>query len=211
MPPDDHDPYVYRGTNLLKNKADLRDPDALEAFERLATADALLTLPEDIPLTSDGYRAIHHHLFRDVYDWAGQDRTVNIQRPGAPFCFVPFIGSSLEKQFTLLASQNNLQGRTPEAFAAEAAEHISELNAIHPFREGNGRTLRAFLEILGNQAGHPVDLSQLSPGDWQDASIAGFRQEYGMMCTVITALIGATPTRPTIIMPRRPDRDPSSR
>lgn len=207
-PPDEDDPYVYPGTNVLRNRADLRDSEALTAYERLATADAILTLPDNIPLTPTGYRTVHHHLFRDVYDWAGKDRTVNIHRPGAPFCRVPFIASSLDKQFELLASQNNLHGRNPEDFAAAAAEHISELNAIHPFREGNGRTLRAFLEILGDQAGHPVDLTQISPGDWHDAAVAGFGKDYALMRTVITAAIGAMPTRPEIIMPRRRDRDP---
>lgn len=158
-------------------------------------------MPLDIPLTAAGYRLIHAHIFQDVYAWAGEDRTVRIHRPQAPFCYPAFIAAQLDERFAKLAAENWLADLTPHHFAQRAAEHVSELNAIHPFREGNGRTLRAFLRLLGDRAGHPVDLTRISARDWHDASVAGFQQRYAVMAAVIDAAIGTRSTRPTIVDP----------
>ena len=95
-----------------------------------------------------GYRALHHHIFQDVYDWAGEYRTVNIAKTHL-FCLAPFIEKEMGRQFRELNAENNLQRLDMDTFADRAAHHIIELNAIHPFREGNGRTNRLFLEVLG--------------------------------------------------------------
>ena len=71
----------------------------------------------------------------------------------------------------------SLMVTSPADFVARAAHHISELNAIHPFREGNGRTQRAFLFVLGRQAGHEIDLSKIDPQVWNDASRESFRTD----------------------------------
>src|ERR1700690_2097168 len=135
MLPND-DPYVYPGTDVLKNKAKLRDAEGLRAYERLASADSLLTLPDDIPLTPDGYRAIHRYLFQDVYDWAGQDRTVDIAKDGSYFCRAQYIAPQLEQRFEKIAAElKSWNGLSGAAFAARVAEQVCELDAIHPFRE----------------------------------------------------------------------------
>jgi cell filamentation protein len=80
----DH-PYCYPGTDVYRNRENIRDRDELEQLERLATARRLETLPHDLPITADGYREIHRYILQDVYDWAGEYRTVTTGR-GAPFC-----------------------------------------------------------------------------------------------------------------------------
>jgi cell filamentation protein len=80
----DH-PYCYPGTDVLRNKEDIRDKAELEQFERTASADRLLTLPESLPITVEGYRKIHRYMLQDVYDWAGEYRFVDTGRTG-PFC-----------------------------------------------------------------------------------------------------------------------------
>ena len=62
-----------------------------------------------------------------------------------------------------------------EGFAARAAEHVVELNAIHPFREGNGRALRAFLLVLARQAGHDINMERIDAVIWNEASQVSFR------------------------------------
>jgi cell filamentation protein len=62
------DPYVYPGTHTLRNKENIRDPDELARLERLAAANRMETLPDNIPLTAKGYREIHRYIFQDVYD-----------------------------------------------------------------------------------------------------------------------------------------------
>jgi len=169
------DPYVYPGTDVLRNKEDIRDAHELEAFERMATASRMETLPDSLPMTAEGYCEIHRYIFQDVYDWAGKVRTVDIAKNDDLFCLALYIGQELAKRFDAIRAENDLRGLRADEFAARAADHISELNAIHPFREGNGRVLRAFLVVLGRQAGHDVDVAQIAPRAWNDASRESFR------------------------------------
>jgi cell filamentation protein len=193
------DPYVYPGTDVLINKEDIRDRDELEAFERLVTANRLEHLPRRVPITGAGYRRLHRHIFGPVYAWAGQDRTVNLAKGGSLFCLVPHIAGQMAQRFAAIRAENGLRGLTREAFAARAAEHLCEINAIHPFREGNGRTLRAFLVCLAGTAGHRVALERIDPAGWNEASVGSFRQgDYEAMRRVILdALVEPAPKRPT--------------
>jgi cell filamentation protein len=145
-------PYCYPGTNVYRNKEDIRDAKELEDFERAHSADRLLTLRHDLPITVDGFREVHRYVFQDAYDWAGEYRTVNTGRTG-PFCKAEYIAIELERRLAAINAENNLRGLAPDEFAARAAEHMCELNAIHPFLDGNGRALRAFLEMLAPRPG----------------------------------------------------------
>ena len=110
-------------------------------------------LPRDFPVTVKGYSRIHAWLFHNIYDWAGQNRFVDTGRAGSPFCRAQFIAPEMAKRFDAIHAENSLRGSHRDAFAARAGEHACELNAIHPFLDGNGRTLRGFLETLALQAG----------------------------------------------------------
>jgi cell filamentation protein len=92
--------------------------------------------------------------------------------------------------FAAIQAENGLGGLTREAFAARAAEHLCEINAIHPFREGNGRTQRAFLGRLAEAAGHHVVLERIDPEGWNNASIGSFQQgDYEAMRRVILGVL----------------------
>ena len=189
-PPNNARPHVYSGTAILINKEGIRNQVELEAFERVMTAARLETLPVNMPLTQDGYRQLHLHIFQDVYDWAGNYRTVNIAKGGHLFCLVPYIADHIRQRFASLQADGILASRSREDFVGRAAEHISELNAIHPFRDGNGRTLRAFLECLADHAGFRVTLERVDPAAWIDASIRGFRDgDYEPMRRVINSVV----------------------
>lgn len=151
------DPYVYSGTLVLINKEGLRDAEELAMFERVMTAQRMSEGMPAVDLSAAGYRELHRHLFQDVYEWAGQPRTVSIAKGAWRFCRPEVVEKELDARFAAIHAENDLRGLTPEHFATRAAEHLSELNAIHPFREGNGRAQRAFLEVLGRNAGHRVD------------------------------------------------------
>ena len=154
------------------------------------TAQRLREGLPNVELSADRYRALHHHLFQDVYDWAGQDRTVEIAKGDSLFCLPKFIGAELKKRFAAIKAERFLTQLTAAQFAKQAAEHISELNAIHPFREGNGRTSRALLVALGRHAGHPIEIRRIDPVAWIDASRASFRTgDCKLMCAVIAAAI----------------------
>jgi cell filamentation protein len=148
------DPYVYPGTDVLRNRENIRDAHELEAFERTATANRMETLPDNTPITAEGYREIHRYIFQDVYDWAGQVRTVDIAKNDDLFCLAVYVDQELARRFEAIRAEDGLRDLSVESFVARAADHISELNAIHPFREGNGRTQRA-LSLRAGTTGRP--------------------------------------------------------
>jgi cell filamentation protein len=127
------DPYCYPGTTVLKNKLNLKTRNELDAFEaEIAAQRAEEPLPTG-KLTYPHYRAIHRHLFQDVYSWAGKIRTIRISKGGSMFCFPESIDREMSKLFGMLAGQKQFKGITACEFATKAAHFLAELNAIHPF------------------------------------------------------------------------------
>src|SRR3546814_6380561 len=95
------DPYTYPGTETLRNRLGLTDEKTLiEAERRLTQASGAEAARLTFPATTDGYRALHKHLFQDLYDWEGQDRTGNIAKDGSSFAAVPYIARGLEQRFS---------------------------------------------------------------------------------------------------------------
>ena len=184
------DPYCYPGTGVLKNVLDLRDQAKLEAFEaEITTQRAAEPLPAG-QLGYTHYRAIHRHLFQDVYAWAGKLRSVRIAKGGNTFCYPENIDREMRRLFTALADRKYFQGLGADDFAAEAAHFLADLNAIHPFREGNGRTQLSFLMLLADQAGHPLQLERLDPKKILDAIIKSFGGNEAPLLAVLKRLVG---------------------
>lgn len=183
------DTYCYPGTTVLKNKLDTMRQEVLDEFETEMTD---LRADEPMPagdLDYGHYRAIHFHLFQDVYPWAGEPRTVRIAKGGNAFCYPEHIDAQAKKLFLSLAEQDHLQGLDTETFAAGAAHFMAELNAIHAFREGNGRAQLSFLVLLAEQAGHPLDTDKINPEEVMDAMIASFGGEETPLAAIIAGLI----------------------
>lgn len=183
------DPYCYPGTDVLRNKLNLRDADALEAFETEITA---VRASESLPsgrLSVAHYRAIHRHLFQDVYSWAGDFRTVRIAKGGNAFCFPEYIEPEIKRLFGQLRADTWLRNRNPTGFVDGATGFLTVLNQIHPFREGNGRTQLAFLAVLGERAGHKLNFDRLDPVATLDAMIASFHDEKLPLQQVLAAML----------------------
>ncbi len=135
-------------------------------------------------------KALHRHLFQDVYEWAGHTRDEQIRlsdgsiatepelkREGSrEFVAGPHIAGALDKIAAKLRDADYLSGLSRDAFAERAADLLAELNAVHPFREGNGRTQRAFVGQLAQAAGHDLDFSMISKERMIAASIAAHDQ-----------------------------------
>ena len=182
------DPYCYDGSTVLKNLPDIRNQAALDEFEAAMTAQRS---DEPLPAGRLGvahYRAIHHHLFQDIYAWAGRFRTVRIAKNGSAFCYPENIAREMNRLFDTLEKRRYFEGLSHEAFAAAAAAFLSTLNAIHPFREGNGRTQTSFVTVLAARAGHPVDLGKLEPEAFQTAMVASFKGDDGPLVRQILRL-----------------------
>jgi len=122
-------------------------------------------------------QAIHRFIFQDVYGWAGEFRSVNISRPGQfPFAFSDQVQNSLNKLAGDLAKERRLAGLSQARFVKRAARYMGELNAVHPFRDGNGRAQREFIRVLAARNGHALDWSRISPGQMIEASKRSFQQ-----------------------------------
>jgi cell filamentation protein len=183
------DPYTYKNSTVLVNKLDLRDQLELDAFEaEISSARADEPLPAG-KLDYAHYKAIHHHLFQDVYAWAGQVRTVRMSKGGHPFCFPENIEGQAAKLFHELEANRYLQDLDESDFASKAAHFLSELNVIHAFREGNGRSQLTFLVLLADYAGHPIELENLDPDEMLAAMIASFDGDEAVLANVIKRLL----------------------
>jgi cell filamentation protein len=171
-----HGRHFYPNTDVLKNLADIRDAATLEQFERMQVAIASRRRAPMRSMSYPEFNAIHRHVFREVYPWAGDVRDYTTGRAEAPFCLPEFIDAQMTRIFAELNAANNLQGISREEFADRAAAVINDINAVHPFIEGNGRVSREFLKDLAAQAGHPVDLARLNRETWYPAAAVGFAQ-----------------------------------
>jgi len=183
------DPYTYKNSTVLVNKLDLQNQADLDAFEaEISSARAEEPLPGG-SLDFEHYKAIHHHLFQDVYHWAGQVRTVRIAKGGNPFCFPEHIDGQASRLFDSLRLANHFRNLDTQSFADKAAHFLAELNAIHAFREGNGRSQLTFFALLADQAGHPLKIQNLNPDEMLAAMIASFDGDERRLTDVIHALI----------------------
>jgi cell filamentation protein len=120
--------------------------------------------------TRSTFRRFTSIFFQDVYEWAGDFRTVSISKSGDPFAFPQHIVSSLDKTCAELKSEGHLAGSDLARFASRGAYYLGEVNAIHPFREGNGRTQREFIRELALQSRLIIDWRQISQEEMIEAS-----------------------------------------
>ena len=151
------DPYLDPRTGLFRNRLGLTDRvDLATAEKRLTTARIGQLRRRRLPGNYDleHLRVFHWTIFQDVYPWAGQLRTVLIVKAGASFCLPHQIVETAADVFGRLADDRYLRGRDQEAFLNGLTALLAEVNALHPFREGNGRTQRAFLSQLARDAGY---------------------------------------------------------
>lgn len=183
------DDYCYPDTTVLKNKLDIREANELADFEAEVSDTRA---DEEAPagdLDFKHFKALHGHLFQDVYDWAGEVRTVRISKDRSMFCYPENIEGEANKLFTQLKKQEYLKNLSAKDFARKSAHFLSELNAIHAFREGNGRTQLSFFLLLADQAGYSIDLDELDPEALLDAMIVSFKGDEAPLAAVIAGLL----------------------
>lgn len=153
------DPYVDPGTGVLRNNLAIHDQQELSLAEAdiVRTALAVLTsrpLPGDYDLVH--WQAFHRRIFGGLYPWAGELRTVQIAKPNAFYARPEHIAGYAQGIFAQLAREDRLQGLDRAAFVERLTHYHAEMYAVHPFREGNTRSLRAFLGQLAGEAGHQI-------------------------------------------------------
>jgi cell filamentation protein len=173
------DPYCWPNTSTLRNKLNITDLIKLQSVESDAVrARADIGLPPG-RFSITHYRACHRWLFGDIYDWAGNYRTVRLAKGRSVFCFPEHIVGQIQALFRDLKAGGYLKQKSRVEFVSRAAWFWSELNAIHPFREGNGRTQTLFLANMALAGGWYLDLTRLKPEPTIAAMIASFKAGTG--------------------------------
>lgn len=166
--------YCYKNSNVLINKLDIHNEKVLQKFEAKITAAKLLALrKKGIIGNFDTQHLIdiHTYLFEDIYPFAGKFRNENIAKGVFRFAEFEYIEPELERLLNELKSENYLEGLSKKDLTQRLAYYLSELNVLHPFREGNGRTIREFIRELALKNGYVLNLSNVSPSDFLKASI----------------------------------------
>lgn len=185
---DADDTYCYPGTDVLRNKAEITNAEDLDAYEgELSTLRSIEILENPIAGQFDlaHLQRIHLALFQDVYDWAGKIRTVDISRGNSRFANVRFIESAANDIFNKLARENWLRGLDADALSKRLAHYLSEINALHPFREGNGRVQRIFISQLSQSAGYQLDYSDLEQEQIYRAMELAFNGDESILANLI--------------------------
>ena len=166
--------YCYPGTTVLKNKLNIMNIEKLQTYEAKITAAKSLGLRKSGitgNFDSNHIKQIHKYLFEDVYPFAGQFRTENIAQGEFRFAQFEYIETELESLLNKLKKEEYLQGLNKKDLATKLAYYLAELNVLHPFREGNGRTNREFIRQLALKNGYQLDLKKAKAEEILEASI----------------------------------------
>ncbi|NJD01612.1 MAG: cell filamentation protein Fic [Ruminiclostridium sp.] len=175
--------YCYPKSFVLKNKMGIRDAEQLHIAEREIAAVRILEARVNPVLGRFDLKHlqdIHRYIFKDIYEWAGDLRWVNISK-GNQFCLYPYIESNADKLFNRLKNEMYLTNTSDYEIPFRLSFYLSEINVIHPFREGNGWVQRLFIQYLAENAGSQVDFSQVTGKEMIEASAEAFACDYSKM------------------------------
>lgn len=183
-----NDPYIYPNTDVLKNKKNIRDFDILQKVERdtsIIRATELAKRPIQGNFDLKHLQKIHKKLFGDIYEWAGELRTVDISKGSSRFAHTPYIQSFLDDTFRKLEKENYLKDIGIDKFSERAAFYMGEINAAHPFREGNGRTMREFISQLAKTNNYKISWDNINQEDMIKASIHSMNGDNRFLANLI--------------------------
>jgi len=181
--------YLYPDTKVLKNKfgimigADLRPVEA--AFVAARRAEIVAGFGPEKTFNAAYLKALHLHLFQDVYEWAGKTRGEKVtlsdgtiasetefNKDGKDYLYARLLPPSFQQFDTNLQENNFWKGKDRTDFGRAVTDIITDFTAMHPFRKGNGRVLRIFLQELAKEAGHVLDFSVVSRERMRHAAIS---------------------------------------
>jgi len=161
------------GAPLMRNLAGATTNRALRIIEYRQTMVRTLEIrlgSTTIPQTRDvqQWKATHAHLFSGIYQWAGQFRTIDMQTGGVAFCPRHYLDTYIRETVENVASRR-WADLDREGYRYAAAQGLAELNAAHPFPEGNGRSTRLFFEQLSDAARWTIDYNAVTAAQWDAA------------------------------------------
>ena len=154
----------YENSTVLKNKFNIHDAHQLDMMEQSITSMLIAKAAIEIKFENVNfgfYKNLHRYIFSDIYEWAGMIRTVNMSKKGTKFCSADKIEERGQRIFNRLVNMNFLKELKDDEFIIEFTDLYCDLNYLHPFREGNGRSQRLFLSMLVASLGKRLDFSKI--------------------------------------------------
>jgi cell filamentation protein len=178
---------------VLMNRFDIRDMDELSQIERGISYTNITHLqanPVKGVLDLKYLQKIHKFIFEDVYTWAGRLRGGGFMTKGdAVFCRADLILTYADNIFAKLRAEKWLRGLDRATFIERLAYYMGEVNALHPFREGNGRTQRAFFQELARRAKYDLDYGKVDADDLLRADIDAYNKDFAPLTSLLEAMV----------------------
>ena len=173
------DPYVIPGSSgILRNKLGILDFYALQRAEAelsILRIDTLSKKPSSWTFDFSHFKALHKHIFQDIYDWAGQPRQgFDFHKDDSYFTPCGMIRSNFNSIANHLAAEDHLRGAEPDDFVKRISKYFADINGVHPFREGNGRTQEVFFAQLALNANYRLDWTRITREEMDTASRDAF-------------------------------------
>ena len=182
----------YPNTTVLVNKFGIKNQEELDRVEKQITLLRAVQAEQETKFENvdfEFYKNTHRRIFADVYEWAGTVRTINISKKGTVFCNACEIERIGRLKFERLKKQNYLRKMDSGNFLDELTDLYHELNMLHPFREGNGRTLRLFVTLLVRNTGGDIDFNNTDSDLLTIATIKASQGDKSMLRNVFEKLV----------------------
>ena len=182
----------YPDTTVLVNKLDISTQELLTEAESVLVTSCSVKLEKTMRFENvdfDYYKNLHRQMFSDLYEWAGTVRKINFSKKGTVFCKASDIERIGTLKFEQLKKQKFLKEMKNDEFLDELTDLYHELNMLHPFREGNGRTLRLFVTLLVRNTGRDIDFNNADSDLLTIATIRAAQGDKSLLRSVFGELV----------------------
>lgn len=191
---DGRDPYLYPGLNVMRNRLGIHQAQRLAqaAYELTALRAATIELgplKRGLPHLC----AIHRQLYRDIFDWAGHLREVDIYQGDTRFCHFAYIEKEGNALMQDLEDESWLVGLPEDKFVDRLAHYYCEINVLHPFRIGSGLAQRIFFEQLAIHAGYVLSWDGIPVEEWNQANQSGAMSDLSALRAIFRKVVSEAP------------------
>lgn len=158
-----HSRYTYENSDVMKNKLNIQDGEKLKEYETGIVALKLVALAKNqkiFPFNVEGLKAIHRYLFEEVYDFAGEYRLENILKENFRFAEYTYLEENVMQVMRKIKIEE-VKKLPFDQLCQFLSEIMTDLNVLHPFREGNGRAIREFIREMAYVCGYQVNFSKV--------------------------------------------------
>jgi len=186
------DPYIDVETGTLKNLLGIASEEELEEAEADITYAAIASMPEESALGEfnlEHIQNIHWELFNTIYDWAGEIRTVEISKGSTRFANADMVKQAAATLFRGLHDEDLLRQLPRDQYVQRLVHYYSEINVLHPFREGNGRTQRTFFSQLAAAEGYHFAWERIDTDKNIRACIAAYDGDEAPLAEMLDELL----------------------